>query len=186
MGSGVARPQASVERWGDRALLPPEGTRPQLRCQRGQPSTSTSGLRVAPGDWSFRHCDVEVGRAAGRRPRERRDDPMRDRNLEREIHRRSEAYLEPAAQTEGDLAVERTDKGDAAGEAATDEGRQGASGEAPVVPAEQRTELDARARRKPDAPKLAMRSAWDGRDHSPPRGDQEGVDATPKHGDRQL
>src|SRR5262245_18313049 len=44
----VARPQALVERWGGRALLPPEGTRPQPHFQRGEPSTSTSELRVRP------------------------------------------------------------------------------------------------------------------------------------------
>src|SRR5436305_6935154 len=135
MRFGVARPQALVERWGSRALPPPEGTCPVPRCQRAQPSTSTSELRVAARHRALGDCDVEVRRTAGRRARERRDDGVRDRDLDAKVDRRAEVDLEPAAEPECDLAVERTHEGDAARKAAADERGQRAGGETAVLPA---------------------------------------------------
>src|SRR4051794_20543064 len=126
---GVARSQASVERWGRRALPPPEGTRAQSYCQCGQPSTSTFGLRVAAGDRALRHSDVEIRRPARGGQREARNDAVRDLNLQPQIDGCAEADLEATAQPERDLAVERTHEGHASGEAAADERRQRTGGE---------------------------------------------------------
>src|SRR5512132_3765369 len=104
MGLGVARPQALVERWGCRALPPPEGTRTQPRCQRGQPSTSTCGLRVAPRYRPFRDGDVEIVGAPRRGQGERGHDAVRDRDLQPQVDGSAEPDLEAAAQAERDLA----------------------------------------------------------------------------------
>src|SRR5438477_683161 len=134
MGFGAARPQAVVERWGCRAVPPHEGTRPLPHCQRGKPSTSTSGLRVTARNRTLRDGDVEVRRAPGGGRREAGDDDVCDRDLQAEVDRRAETDLEPASQTEGDLAVERAHERDAAGKAAAYKRRQRARRETAVFP----------------------------------------------------
>src|SRR5215213_9635592 len=120
----------------------PEGTLLERRCQRGQPSTSTFGLRVASGDGPFRHCDVEIVRPTLRRQAEPRDDATRDRNLDAEVDGRAEPDLEAAAKPERDLSVERADERDLTGETAPDERGERASREAARLSSEQRAELD--------------------------------------------
>src|SRR6476661_2936396 len=142
---GVPRPQALVERWGCRALPATEGTCPRSRCQRGQPSPSTSGLRVAAGDGSLGSGNVEIRRAALRRERERRDDAVGDGDLEPQVDGRAELELEAAAQAHGDLAVEGADERDPAGEAAADQRRERTRGEPAVLATENGAEVDGRA-----------------------------------------
>src|SRR3954469_24100355 len=121
-----------------------EGTCPSSRCQCGQPSTSTSGLRVAAGDGAFRDCDIEVCRPARGWGCERGDDAVRNRDLERQVDGCAEADFETAAQPERDLAVECTDEGHASGEAAAHERGEGARCKTAVGPAKEGAELDRR------------------------------------------
>src|SRR5436190_23432253 len=186
MGLGIARPQAVVERWGGRALPPHEGTRTLPHCQRGEPSTSTSELRVTPRNRTLRDGDVEVRRAPGGRKGEAGDDGVCDRDLQAEVDRRAEADLEPASQAEGDLAVERAHEGDAAGKAAADKRRQRARRETAVFPTHEGAELDVGGGREPDARQLAVRTPRDRRDHPAAGRDDERVAAAPEHGDGQL
>src|SRR5689334_23574623 len=156
MGLGMARPQAVVERWGCRAVPPHEGTRPLPHCQRGQPSTSTSDLRVTPRNRTLRDGDVEVRGAASGGQREAGDDGVCDRELQAEVDRRAEADLEPASEAEGDLAVERAHERDAAGKAAADKCRQRARRETAVFPTHEGAELEAGGGREPDPRQLAV------------------------------
>src|SRR5689334_17676554 len=166
MALRIARPQALVERWGCRALPSDEGTCPPPRCQRGQPSTSTSDLRVAARDRTLGDRDVEVGRAARGRACEARNDAVRDRDLEPQVDGRAEPDLEAAAQAERDLAVERTYERHAPGEAAADERGERAGGKPSVLTAQERAELDLGGCGQPDARKRRVRPSVDRRDHA--------------------
>src|SRR2546429_4249121 len=88
---------------GQSSFASPEGTSPDPLCQRGQPSTSTFGSRVASRDGALRDCDVQVVRPARGGEGQAGDDAVGDRDLQAQVDRCAEPDLEAAPQPERDL-----------------------------------------------------------------------------------
>src|SRR5437660_10034114 len=100
MSVGWARPQAAVDVWGGRACVAEEGTSENRMCQRRQPSTSTSGLRVGAGNRTLRHRYIDEARTAGRWERQGGKDASHDGDLELQVDRSPEAQFGAVAEAE--------------------------------------------------------------------------------------